>query len=142
MNESIAYSLNEIEHAAAFVIKHAKHPVVAFYGQMGAGKTTLIKSICQLSGVIDAVSSPTFSLVNEYQTDTQQTIYHFDFYRIKNIQEVYDIGIEEFLYSGHVCLMEWPELITEILADIPHTHVRLEQLDETNRQLTITNLIA
>ena len=142
MNESFAYSLNEIEHAAEFVIKHAKHHVVAFFGQMGAGKTTLIKSICQLSGVVDTVASPTFSLVNEYQTHSQKTIYHFDFYRINDIQEVYDMGIEEYVYRGDLCLMEWPELIAEILADIPHTQVHIEQLDEWNRQLTITNQIA
>lgn len=142
MIESFAYSLNEIEQAAAFVIKHSKHPIVAFYGHMGAGKTTLIKSICQLSGVVDTVASPTFSLVNEYQTDTKQTIYHFDFYRIKDIQEVYDMGIDEYVYSGHLCLMEWPELIAEILAEIPHTQVRIEPLNEGNRQLTVTNSIA
>jgi tRNA threonylcarbamoyladenosine biosynthesis protein TsaE len=91
--------------------------VIAFYGEMGAGKTTLIKVICDKLGIKETVSSPTFSLVNEYYTATGEKVYHFDFYRINNISEVYDMGYEDYFYSGHYCLVEWPEKIKELLPD-------------------------
>lgn len=87
-----------------------------FYGEMGAGKTTLIKTLCKTLGVQDAVSSPTYSLVNEYRTSSGNPVYHFDFYRINSIEEAYDIGYEDYFYSGHLCLIEWPERIEELLA--------------------------
>lgn len=89
--------------------------VFAFYGKMGAGKTTLIKAFCKSLNVIDEVNSPTFSIVNEYFTDKDESIFHFDFYRIKKVEEVYDIGYEEYIYSDNYCFLEWPELITELL---------------------------
>lgn len=90
--------------------------VFLFYGDMGAGKTTFIKSICAALGVEDTVSSPTFSIVNEYQS-ASGSVYHFDFYRLKNEQEAFDMGYEEYLYSGHYCLIEWPERIPNLLPE-------------------------
>jgi tRNA threonylcarbamoyladenosine biosynthesis protein TsaE len=90
--------------------------VFAFYGKMGAGKTTFIKAICEELGVKDVITSPTFAIVNEYTTDNS-SIYHFDFYRIKKLEEVYDMGFEDYFYSGSLCLIEWPELIEEVLPD-------------------------
>ncbi len=89
----------------------------AFYGPMGAGKTTIIKAICRELGADDTVTSPTFTMVNEYRTNDGGTIYHIDFYRIKNPEEVYDFGMEEYFASGSYCLMEWPELIGDILPE-------------------------
>jgi tRNA threonylcarbamoyladenosine biosynthesis protein TsaE len=89
--------------------------VFAFYGKMGAGKTTFVKAICEELGVEDVITSPTFAIINEYEGD--ETIYHFDFYRIKKLEEVYDMGYEDYFYSGALCFIEWPELIEEILPD-------------------------
>ena len=92
--------------------------VFAFYGKMGAGKTTFIKAVCEELGVEDIITSPTFAIVNEYHTaTTNDVIYHFDFYRIKKLEEVYDMGYEEYFYSGALCFLEWPELIEEILPE-------------------------
>jgi tRNA threonylcarbamoyladenosine biosynthesis protein TsaE len=89
--------------------------IFAFYGSMGAGKTTIIKAICETLGAIDIISSPTFTLVNEYKTSSGESLFHIDFYRIKKQEEVYDFGIEEYLTGDSYCFMEWPELIEEIL---------------------------
>jgi tRNA threonylcarbamoyladenosine biosynthesis protein TsaE len=91
--------------------------IFAFYGSMGAGKTTIIKAICQTLGAIDIVSSPTFTLVNEYKTSSGESLYHIDFYRIRKEEEVYDFGIEEYLTGDSYCFMEWPELIEDILPE-------------------------
>ena len=92
--------------------------VFAFYGQMGAGKTTFIKAVCAELGIADTVNSPTFSIVNEYRSDsTGALVYHFDFYRIKKLEEVYDMGYEDYFYSGAPCFIEWPELIEELLPE-------------------------
>lgn len=91
--------------------------VIAFYGSMGAGKTTLIKNLCHRMGVTDEVNSPTFAIVNEYVTEEGESVYHFDFYRIKKLEEAYDIGYENYFYSGRLCLIEWPELIEPLLPD-------------------------
>ena len=95
----------------------ADKKIFAFYGSMGAGKTTIIKAICENLGAIDIVSSPTFTLVNEYRTSSGESIFHIDFYRIKKQEEVYDFGVEEYLTGESYCFMEWPELIEEILPD-------------------------
>ncbi|MFM6937828.1 MAG: tRNA (adenosine(37)-N6)-threonylcarbamoyltransferase complex ATPase subunit type 1 TsaE [Aquirufa sp.] len=108
-----------------------------FRGQMGAGKTTLSKELLKQLGVAENVQSPTFSLVNEYQTKSGKIVYHFDLYRLKNIQEAVAIGIEEYLDSGRICLIEWPEQAEE-LWDFPHVNVEIEAINETQRKLTLS----
>lgn len=104
------------EAAKQFVAAIDQSTVFAFYGKMGAGKTTFIKAICEELGVNDVITSPTFAIVNEYRSDTtNELIYHFDFYRIKKIDEVYDMGYEDYFYSGALCFIEWPELIEDVL---------------------------
>ena len=110
-------SLAEINEAAkTFVENMGDATVFAFYGKMGAGKTTFIKALCEEMGVEDVITSPTFAIVNEYSA-AGQPVYHFDFYRIKSIREVYDMGYEDYFYSGNLCLIEWPELIDDLLPD-------------------------
>lgn len=113
-----AATINEYPEAARrfLDIKNGNH-IFAFYGKMGAGKTTFIKNICEQMGVEDYINSPTFAIVNEYETANADTVYHFDFYRIKNIDEVYNMGYEEYLYSDAYCFIEWPELIEELLPE-------------------------
>ena len=109
-------SLEHIRAAAReFIENMGQSRVFAFYGKMGAGKTTFVKAICEELGVEDVITSPTFAIINEYEGD--ETIYHFDFYRIKKLEEVYDMGYEDYFYSGAFCFIEWPELIEEILPD-------------------------
>ena len=106
------------EAARQFVAATGENTVFAFYGKMGAGKTTFIKAVCEELGVEDVITSPTFAIVNEYRSDTTgELIYHFDFYRIKKIEEVYDMGYEDYFYSGALCFVEWPELIEELLPE-------------------------
>ena len=121
--------IQDIDHirepAREFIEHIGEHRVFAFYGKMGAGKTTFVKAICEELGVDDVITSPTFAIINEYTTAHQpsdislqtSTIYHFDFYRIKKLEEVYDMGYEDYFYSGALCFIEWPELIEEILPD-------------------------
>lgn len=113
--------IQDIEHireAAREFIQHiGQHTVFAFYGKMGAGKTTFVKAVCEELGVDDVITSPTFAIVNEYQTRDASPIYHFDFYRIKKLEEVYDMGYEDYFYSGTLCFIEWPELIDDLLPD-------------------------
>lgn len=113
------FTIETIDQVAAQVVSQiANRKVVCFYGSMGAGKTTLIKSICKVLGVNDVVASPTFALVNEYRDSIGNPIFHFDFYRINKIEEVYDFGYEEYFYnSPGLCLVEWPELIEDIIPD-------------------------
>ncbi len=110
-------SLESMQEAARqFVAAMGDNTVFAFYGKMGAGKTTFIKAICQELGVTDNITSPTFAIVNEYRSDIAgELIYHFDFYRIKKLEEVYDMGYEDYFYSGAICFIEWPELIEDLL---------------------------
>ncbi len=104
------------EAARQFVEQMGDSHVFAFYGKMGAGKTTFIKAICEELGVEDVITSPTFAIINEYESP-ETTIYHFDFYRIKKLEEVYDMGYEDYFYSGGLCFIEWPELIEELLPE-------------------------
>ena len=106
----------------------------AFYGAMGAGKTTFIKAICEELGVTDVINSPTFAIVNEYMDGNGEPIYHFDFYRIKNIGEVYDIGFDDYIYSDALCFMEWPELVEQLL---PDDTVRVEIIENPDQSRTI-----
>jgi len=126
----IVKNLNELPKAAQNILEDiGEHKVVAFFGKMGVGKTTLIKALCQQMGVEDVVSSPTFALINEYLSGIGESIFHFDFYRIESIEEVYDIGYEEYIYSGHYCFIEWPEMIVELL---PETFVYLSIKENDN----------
>lgn len=117
MNTITIKDLDHIEDAAReFIGQMGDDTVFAFYGKMGAGKTTFIKAICKLLGVEDEVNSPTFAIINEYRSQTTaELIYHFDFYRIKKLEEVYDLGYEDYFYSGALCFIEWPELVEELL---------------------------
>ena len=125
-------SLDTIRDAAKdFAANMGDSRVFAFYGKMGAGKTTFIKALCRELGVEDVITSPTFAIVNEYTAAGGNPVYHFDFYRIKKLEEVYDMGYEEYFYDGGLCLIEWPELIEELL---PENAVRVnisEQADGT-----------
>lgn len=137
MTEIIIHSIDSIDKAAKEFVAHiGQRRIFAFYGGMGAGKTTFIKAVCQQLGVTDTVSSPTFAIVNEYDSDLGP-IYHFDFYRIKKLSEVLDLGFEDYAYSGNLCLMEWPELIEEILPE-ETICVRIEEIADSKRLLTIS----
>lgn len=122
------------EVAKAILEKAGDCRVWLLYGEMGSGKTTFVKSVCAQLGVTDVASSPTFSIVNEYETNDHDKIYHFDFYRIKNEAEAYDIGTEEYFYSGYLCLVEWPEKIPSL---IPEEHVEVTIKVEDLNQRTI-----
>jgi tRNA threonylcarbamoyladenosine biosynthesis protein TsaE len=109
------YDLNQIPVIAKEIISSAKYKIILFYGEMGSGKTTLIKEILKQLGVEDIVNSPTFSIVNEYHSRKGEIIYHFDFYRIENEEEALDIGIEEYFYSNNWCFVEWPDKVENLL---------------------------
>ena len=122
--------------ARQFVEAMGERRVFAFYGKMGAGKTTFIKAICEAMGVEDTVTSPTFAIVNEYGVNKEfRSVYHFDFYRIKNLREAYDIGTEDYFYSGSPCFIEWPELVEELL---PENTVRVSIEVEEDGARTVT----
>ncbi|MCC6690242.1 MAG: tRNA (adenosine(37)-N6)-threonylcarbamoyltransferase complex ATPase subunit type 1 TsaE [Bacteroidia bacterium] len=109
-------TINEMNHVAKMLlVNYPQNKIFAVTGNMGAGKTTLIKALCKELGVSDNASSPTFSIVNEYNAANNEKIFHFDFYRIKNVSEVFDIGYQEYLYSGVYCFIEWPEKIQGLL---------------------------
>mgnify|MGYP001777050938 CR=1 FL=1 len=129
-------NLEGIDNAACeFVAGMGKSRVFAFYGKMGAGKTTFIKAVCEQLGVEDVITSPTFAIVNEYTSETSgDTIYHFDFYRIKKLDEVYDMGYEEYFYSGSLCFIEWPELIESLLPE-DATKVTIKENEDGSRSV-------
>lgn len=133
----MTFSLENINAAAAEFLKElGDRKIVAFYGSMGAGKTTFIKAICDVLGVTDTVNSPTFAIVNEYLAASGESIYHFDFYRIKKLEEAYDFGYEDYFYSGNLCLIEWPELIEELLPE-DTVRVQIAETEEGERELKI-----
>ena len=108
--------VSELERASASLLELINDKtIVCFYGEMGVGKTTFIKEICKKLGVEDVVSSPTFSIINEYLTKNNESVYHFDFYRTEKEEEAFDIGYEEYFYQGNLCLIEWPEKISSII---------------------------
>ncbi len=124
-------SLSELSVAASQILEIISvggYNIVEFNGSMGAGKTTLIKELCGCLGVEDSVTSPTFAIVNEYLTASNDRCYHFDFYRINKLQEVLDMGYEEYFYSGNLCLIEWPELIAELLPK-DDVHIKILKID-------------
>jgi len=147
--EIIIKDIDHIREAAREFINHiGTRRVFAFYGHMGAGKTTFIKAVCEELGVSDVITSPTFAIVNEYQVapttqqpspitqqPSPQVIFHFDFYRIKKIEEVYDMGYEDYFYSGSLCFIEWPELIEELL---PEDAVKVTISQQTDGQRIVT----
>ena len=137
MNSIKIQDIEHIREAAREFIEHiGDHRVFAFYGKMGAGKTTFVKAICEELGVEDVITSPTFAIINEYTTSPNpQTIYHFDFYRIKKLEEVYDMGYEDYFYSGALCFIEWPELIEEILPD-DAVRVNISEQEDGSRLVT------
>ena len=131
-------SLEQIHEAAKqFVQNMGDNTVFALYGKMGAGKTTFIEASCEELGVKDVITSPTFAIVNEYRSEeTAELIYHFDFYRIKKLDEVYDMGYEDYFYSGAVCFIEWPELIEDLLPGNA-VSVTIEEVDGGARKVTM-----
>jgi tRNA threonylcarbamoyladenosine biosynthesis protein TsaE len=134
MNEN--YSLLNINQVAKDIIKYSEHKVLLFHGEMGAGKTTLIKEICKELGSDDSISSPTFSIVNEYITLNNNTIYHFDFYRINSEEEAYNIGIEDYFHTDAWCLIEWPSVIKNLLPLITN-NIYLTKLDDKQRNIQL-----
>ncbi len=133
----IIFTLDEIDAVAKKIISENPKKVILFNGLMGFGKTTLIKSLAKNLGVNDATSSPTFSLVNEYQMSNNQYIYHFDVYRLKNETEALDMGIDEYLYSGNWCFIEWAENIPNLIPE-EHSKIKIVMLPDGRRHLTLT----
>ncbi|MDR1225944.1 MAG: tRNA (adenosine(37)-N6)-threonylcarbamoyltransferase complex ATPase subunit type 1 TsaE [Prevotellaceae bacterium] len=131
MEVAKTYGLDELEAVAKWLLQHAgTKRVLAFYGKMGAGKTTLIKQICRTLNVTDNVTSPTFALINEYHTADESKVFHFDFYRINKLSEAYDLGADEYFCSGCFCMVEWPELAEELLPDAcVRVHIEANERD-------------
>ncbi|MBN8703283.1 MAG: tRNA (adenosine(37)-N6)-threonylcarbamoyltransferase complex ATPase subunit type 1 TsaE [Bacteroidetes bacterium] len=128
---------DDLGKAAKLLLPYLKtHSIVAFYAAMGAGKTTFIKEICAALAVTDSVTSPTYSIINEYRTAANKPIYHFDFYRINSIQEAIDIGCEDYFFSGNICLLEWPERIESLLPG-NLLKVKIEVISEAKRMIKI-----
>lgn len=122
--------------AAEFLEAVGDNRLIAFYGNLGAGKTTFIKELCSRLGVEDNVCSPTFTIVNEYRAADGDSVFHFDFYRIDSLREAEDLGLEEYFYSGCFCFMEWPEKVAELLPE-EVVEVRIEPVDEVTRRILI-----
>ncbi|MFV8367444.1 tRNA (adenosine(37)-N6)-threonylcarbamoyltransferase complex ATPase subunit type 1 TsaE [Flavobacterium sp. XS1P27] len=134
---NIIFSIDQLEEVAQKIIVNNPKKVILFHGEMGVGKTTLIKQLCKTLGVTGATSSPTFSLVNEYEADDNQLVYHFDFYRLNKEEEALDMGIDDYLYSGNWCFIEWAEKISNL---IPETHsvITISLLTDGKRSLTLS----
>ncbi|MGE8339636.1 MAG: tRNA (adenosine(37)-N6)-threonylcarbamoyltransferase complex ATPase subunit type 1 TsaE [Flavobacterium sp.] len=133
---NIVFSLDQIQEVAEQIIASNPKKIILFNGEMGVGKTTLIKQLCKSLGVNDATSSPTFSLVNEYQTSNNQTVYHFDFYRLNKETEALDMGVDDYLYSGNWCFIEWSEKIASLLPEDTST-ITIELLVDGKRELKL-----
>lgn len=130
------FSLEDIASVAEKVVAQNPQKVILFHGEMGAGKTTFIKHLCKALGVTEATSSPTFSLVNEYQTIDNQIVYHFDFYRLKQETEALDMGADDYFYSGNWCFIEWAEQIPNLIPD-EHSVITIQVLADGKRQLQL-----
>ncbi|MFT7336459.1 MAG: tRNA threonylcarbamoyladenosine biosynthesis protein TsaE [Porticoccaceae bacterium] len=131
------FSLDEIEDVARSVVAQNPEKVILFYGEMGVGKTTFIKELAKELGVTEATSSPTFSLVNEYQSIYNQVVYHFDFYRLKKETEALDMGVEEYLYSGSWCFIEWAEQIPNLIPE-SYSVISIKELPDGRRALELS----
>jgi tRNA threonylcarbamoyladenosine biosynthesis protein TsaE len=132
----ITFSLDEINTVAQQILEQNPKKVILFHGEMGVGKTTLIKALAKELGVNEVTSSPTFSLVNEYQTTDNQIVYHFDFYRLNNEIEALDMGADEYLYSGNWCFIEWAEKISNLIPDL-HSTISIRLLPDGKRFLEL-----
>ena len=130
------FLLSEVPIIAKEIIQNSTSKIILFHGDMGVGKTTLIKEICKILGTEDLISSPTFSIVNEYITSNDETIFHFDFYRIDNEEEVYNIGVEDYFDSNHWCLIEWPSVVENLLP-LENVNVYLTVLEDGQRNIQI-----
>ena len=128
------FKLNDVDALAKELSTRISHPIILFVGSMGMGKTTLIKALCKQLNVIDTVSSPTFSLINEYKTKDGKSIYHFDCYRLESHEEAYNFGAEEYLDSGSICLIEWAGKIQSLLPQEVH-RIKLEYIDQNTRKI-------
>ena len=133
----IEFSLHQLEDVAQKILNENPNKVILFHGEMGVGKTTLIKQLCKSLGVTDATSSPTFSLVNEYETTSNQLVYHFDFYRLNKETEALDMGIDDYLYSGNWCFIEWAEKIPNLIPQ-SHSVITISLLPDGNRSLELS----
>lgn len=134
---NITFSLEEINEVAKKIVEQNPNKVILFNGEMGVGKTTLIKALAKQLGVTETTSSPTFSLVNEYQTANNQVVYHFDFYRLNKEVEAMDMGADEYLYSGDWCFIEWAQKIPNLIPDL-HSVISIEMLANGKRSLNLT----
>ena len=130
------FSIEQLPEVAQQILNQNPNKVILFNGDMGVGKTTLIKQLCKTLGVNDATSSPTFSLVNEYQTNNNHTVYHFDFYRLNKETEALDMGVDDYLYSGNWCFIEWSEKIENLIPQ-QHTVITIELLPNGHRSLVL-----
>lgn len=135
---NFTYTLDKLEKASDFILKNADSKIILFEGQMGSGKTTLIKNLVKKIGSKDIVSSPTFSLVNEYNAD-KDTIYHFDLYRVNNKEELYNLGIETYLYHDNYVFVEWPELLKPMLQE-EYTVLKFETTSNYSRLINLRNI--
>lgn len=133
---NLEYNLTDLSAIAKEIIATVPNKTLLFYGEMGVGKTTLIKEICKQLGVVDNISSPTFSLVNEYQTIDNQSIFHFDFYRITDETEAFDIGIDDYFYDNNWCLIEWPQNIKNLLP-LKAIEIHLSLVENEKRNIQI-----
>lgn len=134
---NIIFSLDQIEEVAQKIIESKPKKVILFHGKMGVGKTTLIKQLCKTLGVTGATSSPTFSLVNEYEISNNQLVYHFDFYRLNDEVEALDMGVDDYLYSGNWCFIEWAEKIPNLIPE-NHSSITIELLPDGKRSLRLS----
>tara|TARA_B100000780_G_scaffold118212_1_gene82946 strand:- start:1293 stop:1700 length:408 start_codon:yes stop_codon:yes gene_type:complete len=130
------YSFLDLNQIAKEIIRNSKYKILLFHGDMGVGKTTLIKEICKILGTDDLINSPTFSIVNEYITNTNEIIYHFDFYRIKNEEEALNLGIEDYFYSNAWCLIEWPSVIQN-LVPLKNSTIYITELNNGQRNIEL-----